>query len=135
MDIIINLKRLQTFRIYHVAFVKKKLLEIFFLKGKKEKLPNLNKDHLLSHADALNCLAAKSWMKHSRYSTLKQDIKNFAKSLLQYCSYLDEKNREIVDNHRSLNPVRSLGLQKGITISVLEKTLHGMKKTILSMID
>ena len=60
-------------------------------------------------------------MKNTRYSFLQQDIKNLAKSFIQYSHYLDNKNREIADNHRSLIPVRSMQTQKGITISVLEK--------------
>ena len=60
-------------------------------------------------------------MRESRFEDIMFDLRQLSKCVLKYCDYLENKNREISENHKSTVPIRTLQSKAGFQLKRLKK--------------
>ena len=90
---------------------------------KKKKLPNLCRERLVKSIDELGLLLVKTWMRQERFHEIKLDISSLKNVLMKYCDYLENKNREIAENHRSIIPIRTIQTQGSFQLKHLKSLI------------
>ena len=76
-------------------------------KHRRRDIENMSANVLDTHASVLNSFLLQPWLDSSTWKPMKGAIRDLADAVSKYAAYLQQKNIEIQENHRSLAPVRS----------------------------
>ena len=88
---------------------------------KKKSIPNLQRDHLIEGIGDIDKLLCKKWIQYARFNAITRDMTRLKNVMIKYCDYLQNKAREVGENHRSLVPIRTLQSTQGFQLKRLKK--------------
>ena len=75
-------------------------------KRKKRGPDSLSRSVLLVHSNALLEVIQQPWLQARKWKGILEALASLAESLNKYSVYLSKKNAEVIENHKSLSPVR-----------------------------
>ena len=71
--------------------------------------------------DDINRLLRKKWKKYARFDTITSDTMRLKNVMIKYSGYLQNKAREVGENHTSLFPIRTLEATQNFHLKRLNK--------------